>query len=367
YPSFLTMDIRSLLTEDNFLKVSAEEQVETYCKTSHDIFIVVNESGKEIGFITNQDLNVNYNQFLKDKMMTLELVFESSDSGICAINKEGIIIAFNPAAERMSRVSKERALGTYLADVIVPKGLFDVLNTNKMQQSAEYSVGNKDYLSTRTPIRNSNGKAIGAVGIFQEISNMKNIYKELDTIKSLNNELKTAINSSYDGIIIVDLTGRIMNINTAANSILNIKDIEESNVINILDLLGRSISSLVEKSVVDKESHTSFLVYKEKHLIITVNPVIHENGDISRLMLNVRDIKKVSHVTHSANSSTDFAYNAQVEMLDDFQNVGSFIYNSKAMEELRTLLDRVAKVESTVLIRGESGTGKEKVAEYIHE
>src|SRR5699024_7211777 len=92
YPSFLTMDIRSLLTEDNFLKVSAEEQVETYCKTSHDIFIVVNESGKEIGFITNQDLNVNYNQFLKDKMMTLELVFESSDSGICAINKEGIII-----------------------------------------------------------------------------------------------------------------------------------------------------------------------------------------------------------------------------------------------------------------------------------
>src|SRR5699024_4426826 len=142
---------------------------------------------------------------------------------------------------------------------------------------------------------------------------------------------------------------------------------EESNVINILDLLGRSISSLVEKSVVDKESHTSFLVYKEKHLIITVNPVIHENGDISRLMLNVRDIKKVSHVTHSANSSTDFAYNAQVEMLDDFQNVGSFIYNSKAMEELRTLLDRVAKVESTVLIRGESGTGKEKVAEYIHE
>ena len=55
----------------------------------------------------------------------------------------------------------------------------------------------------------------------------------------------------------------------------------------------------------------------------------------------------------------------QQELKDRFRPA-NIIGNSSAMQEVFTLIGRVAKSESTVLIRGESGVGKELVAQAIH-
>ncbi len=46
---------------------------------------------------------------------------------------------------------------------------------------------------------------------------------------------------------------------------------------------------------------------------------------------------------------------------------GQLIGNSKVMNDLRTIIKRIAPTQSTVLILGESGTGKELVARSIHD
>jgi DNA-binding NtrC family response regulator len=52
--------------------------------------------------------------------------------------------------------------------------------------------------------------------------------------------------------------------------------------------------------------------------------------------------------------------------LDDGQRVEGVIGESAAMQEVLSLVRRVAASEATVLIRGESGTGKELIARAVH-
>ena len=46
---------------------------------------------------------------------------------------------------------------------------------------------------------------------------------------------------------------------------------------------------------------------------------------------------------------------------------GALIGNSEAMQKVRSMIDKVAETDATVLVRGESGTGKELVARELHE
>src|SRR3989441_4861892 len=46
---------------------------------------------------------------------------------------------------------------------------------------------------------------------------------------------------------------------------------------------------------------------------------------------------------------------------------GSLLGNSRAMQQVRAMIEKVADTDATVLVRGESGTGKELVARELHD
>src|SRR5262249_16326953 len=46
---------------------------------------------------------------------------------------------------------------------------------------------------------------------------------------------------------------------------------------------------------------------------------------------------------------------------------GALIGTSRAMQKVRSIIEKVADTDATVLVRGESGTGKELVARELHE
>ena len=57
---------------------------------------------------------------------------------------------------------------------------------------------------------------------------------------------------------------------------------------------------------------------------------------------------------------------AQLDSIDNQRSFGGMVGNSKAMQEVFGLAEKVARYSTTILITGESGTGKELVARGIH-
>ncbi len=79
------------------------------------------------------------------------------------------------------------------------------------------------------------------------------------------------------------------------------------------------------------------------------------------------DTEKLSLVINQARKARSLIKNLHLNLPifdDDLET--EFVGSSKKMREIFTLIDRLAKVETTVLIRGENGTGKEMVAQAIH-
>jgi len=81
--------------------------------------------------------------------------------------------------------------------------------------------------------------------------------------------------------------------------------------------------------------------------------------NLDELELIVERIREEQHV--------HFELEVLREEVDENLETDSFVAQDKKMKEVLSLISRVAKSNSTVLIYGESGTGKEVVARLIHK
>lgn len=80
----------------------------------------------------------------------------------------------------------------------------------------------------------------------------------------------------------------------------------------------------------------------------------------------LRDLQRVLERVSEKRELTK-KYRAVKRRLEKIEGTSKLIGDSKSMQQVQTLISKVAPTNSTVLIRGETGTGKEMVARSIHE
>lgn len=184
-------------------------------------------------------------------------------------------------------------------------------------------------------------------GIFGSI---QEAYERLDAI----------IESSYDGIFITDGNAVTLRVNRAY---LTISGLTEEEV------LGKSMWDLQKAGVIDRSGTLIALSTREptsleqtfrsgRKALITSTPVFGEGDRVVMVVTNVRDM-------------TDFyalqeKYNSEIQ-LSRRQALGSteLIAADQRMLEVLAMVDRVAAMDTTVLLLGETGVGKEMIAKYI--
>lgn len=331
------------------------------------IYPLLGEYGSLAGYIDRVQILDYLNNEMNLKLMELEAVFYFAHNGIVAINNEGIITSFNPAAEKLSGVPKEKALGRPLVNVLVPSGLLDVVSSGKSELSYKYQVGNRKYITNRTPII-QRGKIAGAVGVFQEISELERISQELNSVQELNKELSTILDSSYDGVLVTDEQGIIRKVNKASERIIGFHE---------KDMVNRSIQklaifprALIEKACITQKPVTSLVsTGSEKSLLVTANPVFDEQERVKRIVINVRDMTELNqlrnHLNYIKGLSDQYQYEL-TELKNKYVLESGIIATSRQMVDVINRAIRVADFDSTVLILGESGVGKEVIAKLIH-
>ncbi|MDW7673815.1 MAG: sigma 54-interacting transcriptional regulator [Bacillota bacterium] len=331
---------------------------------THNAVVVIDKDDNYQGVITKK--SVNLKDFILDPR--LNLIFNYNQSGILVIDEKGIIVSFNPAAERISRLKRERIIGKHLSQITLPVGLLDVLKTGKSDISKRQQYNNITFITNRSPII-ENGKIIGAISIFQDISEFENLSEELKLSKEAYNQLQAILESSYDGFLITDTEGKVLQ---------NNKAFERLTGLPFGQITGQKISNWVEKDIIKKD--ISQLVVERGRsvtimettirgdkLMITGNPVYNNERKIVKVVINVRDLSELIELRKELVETKELVerfVNPEQRKAIDHSDI---ITNSPKMKDLLELTWRIAQVDSTVLIRGESGVGKELLAKFIYQ
>jgi len=360
--------------ETNFISMSPDVYQEEAWAAPSEVIAIVDADGKLQGISTKYDLAASLYPYTKFISRELDAVLNAANTGIISINKDGIITTFNPAAEKITRRSRKEAIGKFLADVVIPTGLLEVLGTGESKFGerlpVKYSIGTRIYVSNRSPII-EDGKVVGAVGIFQDISEIEFISNELESVKELNKELKALIESSYDGILIARCDGVVTQVNKAYTRMTGLK---AENIIGrpfqkLVDG-GHYASSIVDSVLKKKKAVTNLQTSPlGNRLLITGNPVLNERCEIIRVVINVRDLTEFEKLRQELQDSKNLNRRYQAELCsrhgqqEQEQKLSS---NSPVMQSVIDLCTRVAQVDSTVLLIGDSGVGKEVLAKHIH-
>jgi PAS domain S-box-containing protein len=301
------------------------------------------------------------------------LVLDAIYNGIVAIDGEGVITYFNKTAERIFNIPAHEASHLYILDVLPNTGgkLVECLKTGKPFYGEKLKGEEVTLVSNINPIV-TNGKISGAVSVFQDISEIENISKELDLFKNMKNWLDTIIDSSYDGLWICDHEGKVIRINKASERINGVKA-EEVIGKNMNDLIGEGLfDKSVTLEVLKRRTSVTMIqqIKGEKRILVTGNPIFNEKGEIIFVVTNDRDITELDRLRTQLQEIQALA-KGYISKLSELEmrgvDLSNIIFRSGEMQRIIEMTLRVAQVDSTVLLLGESGVGKGMVSKLIHK
>lgn len=323
-----------------------------------------------VGIVCQIDILQEYATEAEYRLKELDAIFEFAHNGIVAIDAFGTITSFNPAAEQISGVSREEAIGKYISDVLKPKGLLEVVRSGQPRLSEKYRVGRRWYITNRTPIV-QDGMIKGGVAVFQDISEIEQISSQLEQVTEIKEELETILQSSYDGVLVIGLDGAIIRANRSFLKMIGMygANVEGCPLKQLMEEQGFSttFAELMEfkstVTTVERNDRTGQV------LGISLTP-FERNGDDSdnvRYVVNVRNMSELTELREELNKTRVLTEQYKEQLKPHLHGKQGLVAESKKMQDVLDLAYRVANVDSTVLILGESGVGKEEVATYIHQ
>ena len=191
------------------------------------------------------------------------------------------------------------------------------------------------------------------------------------SVEEANEWLDAIIEHSFDGIYITDGNANTIKANRAYETITGLKKSE---------VLGCNMEELVEKGIVSASG--SLIAIREKRpvtirqefktgkkALITSSPIYNEKGEIAMVVTNVRDLTELYSLREEVEKTKLEGMRLKRElshMYERFSIGDQIVAVDRSSLQAFVMADKVAPLDTTVMLLGETGVGKEVFAKYIY-
>lgn len=289
------------------------------------------------------------------------------------IGEDNIIKLYNPINSGDGYSIREEVIGTNAIGITLVTG-----KPIQVVGGEHYLKQYHEWTSSACPIKDENGKILGVLSITGSyklvhphtlgmvVAAAEAIEKELKLedsykrLKLINERFYQITESLSEGIIGIDSTGIIINMNRFARRLLGYSEEEVLNK-NIFDVISlpnhKEIINDVHRGKKYEEEELNFKTKggRKKICIANITPIkLINSKELGGAVINFRE-KRVVHslVNKIVGANARFTF-------DDI------LGRSEAIKFAKKLAKIAASSDATILLQGESGTGKEMFAQAIH-
>lgn len=201
---------------------------------------------------------------------------------------------------------------------------------------------------------------------------MTNVTKIFSTLFEASERLNAIIEHSFDGIFITDAKANVIRINHAYEVITGLKKEE---------VLGKNMTDLVRNKLISESGSLQVIKTKQpvtlqqcfrsgKEALVTSSPIFDADGNFIMIVTNVRDLTEIYNLKAVVQEKTAAMDRLAME-LEHLQTTSEDNQEIIAKDETTLaamlLANRVASMDTTVILLGETGVGKEVMARYIFQ
>ncbi|MRG86521.1 sigma 54-interacting transcriptional regulator [Salinibacillus xinjiangensis] len=317
-----------------------------------------------VAFITSQLLDEKEELLseLKNQTKDREFILDAIHDGMIVIDEYFRITFANKSAERILGKKKVEIIDQPVEHIIPTTRLPHVFNVKRKEVNQKLILNNgKKIITTRIPITDSAGDAVGAFAVFKDITEVVNLAEEITDLKEVKTMLEAIIHSSDEAISVVDEKGNGLMINPAYTRITGLTE---------KDVIGKPATADISEG---ESMHLRVLKTRRavrgvhmkvgpanKDVIVNVAPVIVD-GKLKGSVGVIHDVSEIQSLTSELKRARQIIRNLEAKYTFD-----DIIAESTEMNIALEQAKVGAKTPATVLLRGESGIGKELFAHAIH-
>lgn len=237
-----------------------------------------------------------------------------------------------------------------------------------------YCIHHHTWTCSAAPIHDAGGKLVGmlnmsghyskvhshtlgmVVAAVKSIENQLRVKRESEKAFNLNEHLKATFQSITEGLVCLDETGHVSDLNFIAEKMLDIK---------AGSLIGKHVSQTIIKSLGLEKVLTTRRGYIDKQMSIdiagrivyftmTAKAILDKDCKVIGVVTTLREMKRNTKLVQKfIGAQANFTFS-------------DIVGKSKSIKDCIKLGLLAAKSSSNLLIEGESGTGKELFAQAIH-